>query len=82
MRFVDQLKYLSTKLKTLNPGDRTLYLKKRLTEINEWINTDVRSQLKDITTQSKYSYQGVILPLVEGDDEDPFVIMNILPDLA
>eukprot|EP00347_Sterkiella_histriomuscorum_P005051 403358089 len=82
VKFVDQLKYLSTKLKTLNPQDRTLYLKKRLSEINEWINTDVRSQLKDITTESKYSYQGVILPFYEGDDEDPFVIMNILPELA
>ena len=29
-----------------------------------------------------HKYKGVILPFSEGDDNDPFVIMSIIPELA
>lgn len=52
--------------------------------MNDWIQKNVRNQIqeKEITTESKYYHEGVILPISEGDDVDPFVIMNIIPELA
>ena len=35
-----------------------------------------------IQTKFKFNYFGIILPFEEGDDADPYVIMNILPELA
>ena len=58
------------------------HLKKKLDEINDWIRDDVRSQVDSITTQSKYCYNGVVLPFELGDDQDPFIIMNIVSELA
>ena len=43
IKYVDKLKYLSLKLKTLPISDRQMYLKKILEEINNWVNDDVRS---------------------------------------
>lgn len=42
----------------------------------------MRSQVDLITTQSKYNYNGVVLPFELGDDEDPSIILNIVPELA
>ena len=42
----------------------------------------MRSKLDTITTQSKYYFNGVILPIEIGDDQDPSVIMNVVPELA
>ena len=38
--------------------------------------------METITTKFKYNYYGVILPFQEGDDQDPYVIMKIIPELA
>lgn len=35
-----------------------------------------------ITTQSKYCFNGVVLPFEIGDDHDPSIILSIVPDLA
>jgi hypothetical protein len=82
VKFVDRLKYLSLKLKQLSIPERPHHLQSKLEELNTWIEQQVRSQFDTITTQSKFSYYGVIFPLVEGDDEDPYVVFNILPELA
>lgn len=50
IKFADQLKYLSIKLKTLPLNDRTTFLKKKLEELNSWIADQVRSQLDTIPT--------------------------------
>jgi len=31
---------------------------------------------------SKYKYHGVVIPFSEGDDEDPYMVMSIIPELA
>ncbi|TNV84322.1 hypothetical protein FGO68_gene10884 [Halteria grandinella] len=82
IKFFDQLKYLSIKLKNLPLIDRMNHLKRKLEEINEWIKSNVRSQVDTITTQSKYNYNGVVLPFELGDDQDQSIILNIVPDLA
>jgi hypothetical protein len=69
-------------LKDLALNVRYNHLKKKLDEINDWIRDDVRSQVDSITTQSKYCYNGVVLPFELGDDQDPFIIMNIVSELA
>jgi hypothetical protein len=82
IKFFDQLKYLSIKLKELPLKDRQAFLTKKLEEINEWIKNNVRSQVDTITTASKYNYNGVVLPFELGDDEDPAIILNIVPELG
>jgi hypothetical protein len=62
--------------------DRLPHLKAKLEDVNAWIREQVRSQVDIITTQSKYNYNGVVLPFENGDDEDPSIIMNIVADLA
>jgi hypothetical protein len=37
IKFADQLKYLSIKLKTLPLNDRTTFLRRKLEELNNWI---------------------------------------------
>lgn len=82
IKFVDQLKYLSIKLKNLALNERQNHLKRKLEEINSWVLNSVRSQVDTITTSSKYNYNGVVLPFSLGDDSDPSIIMNIVADLA
>lgn len=62
--------------------DRTLILNKRLDEINDWIEESVRSQLDNIKTSCKHKYNGLVLPFSEGDDEEPYLVMRIVPELA
>ena len=62
--------------------DRSLILNKRLDEMNNWIEESVRAQLDNIKTGCKYKYNGVVLPFSEGDDEDPCLVMRIIPELA
>ena len=69
-------------MKTLPALDRTLFLRKTLEEYNKWVLENVRVKVDTITTQSKYNFNGVILPFETGDDLDPSVIMKIVPDLA
>ncbi len=82
IQFADKLKYLSIKLKTLPVNDRSLFLRKTLEDHNKWIYENVRSKIETITTQSQYNFNGVILPFEIGDDQDPSVIMSIIPELA
>lgn len=79
VKFVDQLKYLSIKLKSFMLCDRSLILQKRLEEMNTWIEESVRVQVNNIKTSCKYKYNGVVLPFCEGDDEDPSLVMKIIP---
>lgn len=58
------------------------HLRRKLEEINEWIKSDVRSEVDRITTQSKYNYNGVVLPFELGDDADQSIIVSIVPELA
>ncbi len=82
IKFFDQLKFLSVKLKTISIPERLCHLRRKLEEVNAWIQNMVRSQVDQIPTQSKYSYNGVVLPFEMGDDADPSIILNIVPELA
>lgn len=55
---------------------------KKLMELNVYIDDKVRSQIDHIQTDEKFKYSGIIMPMHEGDDRDPYVIMSILPELA
>jgi hypothetical protein len=82
IQFFDQLKYLSIKLKSIAIPERLGHLRRKLEEINQWIEGEVRKQVDLIPTQSRYSFNGVVLPFDLGDDEDPSIILNIVPELA
>lgn len=55
---------------------------KKLMELNSFFDEKVRSQIQNIYTDEKYKYNGIIIPFNEGDDRDPSIIMNIIPELA
>ncbi len=82
IKFFDQLKYLSIKLKNIALPDRVSHLVKKLEDINTWIDSHVRTQVDTITTQSKFNYNGVVLPFANGDDQDPSIILTVIPSLA
>jgi len=82
VKFVDQLKYLSIKLKNFQTKDRMNILQNRLNDINTWVDANVRKEISNIQSMSKYKYHGVVIPFSEGDDEDPYMVMSIIPELA
>lgn len=82
MRFLDKLKNITLKLKDMPLDTRQAALYKRLQFINKWVDSEVRSQIDEIKTDCKYNYMGIVMPFEEGDDENPTMIMRILPELA
>ena len=76
---------LSLKLKDPKIGkDKNNYLFKELRRINEWIETNVRSEahkVKLIETRSKFR-GGIVFPMRIGDDRDPFVILGNIPEMS
>lgn len=50
IHFFDQLKYLSIKLKSIAIPERLGHLRRKLEEINQWIEGDVRKQVDLIPT--------------------------------
>jgi hypothetical protein len=78
---MDKLKYLSLRLKNYPMSERKPILKTSLAEINDWIEKTVRGKISFVQTACKYKYYGIQMPLDEGDDEDPRIIMSFIPDL-
>lgn len=59
-------------------------LYRELKELNEWIDIYVRSQATKILcveTRAKF-LGGIVFPFKQGDDENPLVILGVIPELA
>ncbi len=42
----------------------------------------MRSKLDLISTDLKFKFQGLVIPFDEGDDNDPSMIIQIIPELT
>ena len=69
--FIDLLKFASLKLKKVKFSDRSKALYEKLLEVNDVLKNDVKPK-----------YPGIKLPFTEGDDQDPRIILNIVPELG
>ncbi len=82
---MSDLTQLSLKLKDPKIGkDKNHYLFKELKRINEWIESNVKSESNRVNlpdTKSKFK-GGIVFPMKIGDDRDPFVIMGNIPELS
>ena len=82
---MSDLTNLSLKLKDPKIGkDKNNFLFKELKRINEWIDSNVRSEESRVSlpdTKSKFK-GGIVFPMKIGDDRDPFVILGNIPELS
>ena len=82
---MNELKRISVKLKEFEIKDKQKkYLNTQLRGMNKWIDEQVRrvaQKVSVIKTRSKYQ-GGIVFPYSSGDERDPYVIANIIPELA
>jgi len=86
LAFMSDLTNLSLKLKDpkVVAKDKNNFLFKELKRINEWIDSNVRSEVSRVSlpdTKSKFK-GGIVFPMKIGDDRDPFVILGNIPELS
>lgn len=82
LTFLDILKNTSLKLKTLDIEARTDYLHSKLRDLNRWIIKSLRGWEIDHDSDYEVKFHGMQIPLYQGDDQDPLLIVNIVSDLA
>lgn len=80
--FFDFLKSVSLKLKTIDPENRIAVLQKKLRELNKFIIKDLRKWEVEQDSDYEVKFHGIIVPLYEGDDADPLLIVNIVESKA
>ena len=82
LKFLEILQKTSLKLKTVELEDRKTVLKSKLNELNRWIINSLRKY--EILYDSDYEvkFHGIMVPVAEGDNSDPVIIVNIKPELA
>ena len=62
IKYVDELKYTSLKLKSYAQSERLNHLTKRLAELNVFLDDRVRQQIAGIQTAERFKYFGLVLP--------------------
>ena len=85
LAFMSDLTNLSLKLKDPKIGkDKNNFLFRELKRINNWIDTQVRSEAPRVNLpETKARFQGgIVFPMRIGDDRDPFVILGNIPELS
>lgn len=80
--FLDRLKSISIRLKNQEVDLRNDILRSKLREVNRWLIKELRTW--EVASESDYEvkFHGIMIPLLEGDDSDPFLIVNLIPELA
>ena len=85
LAFMSNLTNLSLKLKDPKLGkDKNNYLFRELRCINNWIDTDIRSEAHRVSlpdTRARFK-GGIVFPMRIGDDRDPYVILGNIPELS
>ena len=80
--FLDYLKHTSLKMKNIDIENRNEVLAAKLRTLNRWIINSLRKWEIDHDTDYEVKFHGIMIPLLEGDDEDPLIIVNIISELA
>ena len=74
------MKKLALELKDYDIKERKPRLMKKVQILNNWIDSKLRNENFEFDTDFKIKFQGLIFPMELGDDEDPIVVGNILPE--
>ena len=85
IHYMNELKNLSLNLKDPRvTKEKNNFLYRELKRLNAWIETCVRSEATKIhTVETKAKYcGGIVFPFKFGDDQNPYVILNALPELG
>ena len=85
IHYMNELKNLSLNLKDPRiTKEKNHFLYRELKRLNAWIETSVRSEASKIhTVETKAKYcGGIVFPFKYGDDQNPYVILNALPELG
>jgi hypothetical protein len=82
LKFFDTLKGITLKIKLVDIENRKSVLQTKLRELNRWIIRDLRKWDIDHDTDYEVKFHGITVPLYEGDDEDPLIIVNIVESMA
>ena len=85
VQYMNELKHLSLNLKDPRlTTDKSHFLFRELKRLNEWIVQNVRNEaykIHTVETKAKY-YGGIVFPFKFGDDQNPYVILSTIPELA
>ena len=81
---MNELKQLSLNLKDPRlTTEKNHFLFRELKRLNEWIENAVRKEAYKIhTVETKAKYGGIVFPFRFGDDQNPYVILSVIPELA
>jgi hypothetical protein len=82
LKFLDILKTTSVKLKNYDIEERNPILQSKLRELNRWIIKDLRTWEIDHESDYEVKFHGIMIPLHEGDDRDPAIIVNLVVEMA
>lgn len=80
MKFLEDLKNLAIEIKDIEQKERKNYLINKVANINLGIDKKLRNFTFDFETDLKVKFQGLVFPIKTGDDEDPFLIVNLVPE--
>jgi hypothetical protein len=69
-------------MKNIDIENRNEVLAAKLRTLNRWIINSLRKWEIDHDTDYEVKFHGIMIPLLEGDDEDPLIIVNIISELA
>ncbi len=80
--FVESLTRAAIQLKEIDEASRRAALVSFFVERNRWIDEQIRGKEIDLSSKYRKYYKGIVLPLENGDDNDPTIILRIIPDLG
>ena len=80
--FVESLTRAAIRLKEVDEKVRSSALNAFFTERNKWIEDKIRMRKIDLNSKYKKYYKGIVLPLEVGDDADPTIILQVVPELG
>jgi len=76
------LKKLALDMKEVEKEKRKPVLKEKANQLNLWFDKKRWETKFDIETDFQTRFQGLIFPMNTGDDEDPYLILKIIPELG
>lgn len=76
------MKATSVKLKNYEIEERNPILQSKLMELNRWIIKDLRTWEIDHESDYEVKFHGIMVPLFEGDDRDPSIIVNLKAEMG
>lgn len=79
IKFIEMLRQTAFEMKDIEREDRKTVLRKKVRDWNLWIGK-LREEQFDFETDYKIKFKGLQFPITTGDDENPYLIVNLNPE--